>query len=191
MGITEDGIIPDIRIDACGIVGRLNSGQCIEQELNWVADLVKQQIKEKKSLDKQLKLLLKFIKMVNLDEFYQLEKYLENKSNEEKEKLIDDIINDRIYITQSPVYSITGDELMELYNEFEPKKVYMQYKDENGKTYKSMRKMIIADEYFLRLKQEPISKLSVRSKGMVNPRNSLPIKSTKASRHKSLFADQC
>lgn len=191
MGITEDGIIPDIRIDALGVLGRLNSGQCIEQELNWIADLVKNQIAKKDNLDKQLKLLFKFIKMVNRDEYNDLVSYIENLSKEDKKKFIEDIINDRIYIMQSPIYSITGDEMLDLYNEFEPEKVRIQYEDSTGHKYESIRKLIVADEYFLRLKQEPISKTSVRSKSLINPRTFTPIKSTKASKHKSIYADQC
>lgn len=191
MGVTEDGIIPDIRIDALGVLGRLNSGQCIEQELNWMADLVHQQITKKKDLDKQFDLLYKFLKLVNRDEYNKLKEFIANSSKEEQQEFMNDIINERIYIMQSPIYSVTGDDLLELYNEFEPEKVTMTYKDYNGNEYKSIRKMIVADEYFLRLKQEPISKISVRSKGLINPRSFLPIKSTKASKHKTIYPDQC
>ena len=76
MGVTEDGIIPDIRIDALGVLGRLNSGQCIEQELNWMADLVHQQITKKKDLDKQFDLLYKFLKLVNRDEYNKLKEFI-------------------------------------------------------------------------------------------------------------------
>lgn len=191
MGITEDGVIPDIRIDALGVLGRLNSGQCMEMELNWIADLVRQKISRKKKLKDQLDLLLEFIKLVNRDEYNELREYLEDKTDEEKQDMINDIINDRIYITQSPIYSITGDEMLELYNRYLPEKVKMIYTDINGRKYESIRKMIVADEYFLRLKQEPISKTSVRSKSLINPRSFMPIKSTKASKHKSIYADQC
>lgn len=191
MGITEDGIVPDIRIDALGVLGRLNSGQCMEQELNWIANLVQSQIAQKKDLDKQFKLLFKFIKMVNRDQYNDLVEYVDGLSEDEKKDFINDIINDRIYIMQSPIYSITGDEMLELYNEFEPKKVKMIYTDLDGRQIESIRSMIVADEYFLRLKQEPISKTSVRSKSLINPRSFMPIKSTKSSKHKSIYADQC
>lgn len=191
MGMTEDGIVPDIRIDALGVLGRLNSGQSIECELNFIADIVRQRISKIDNLDDQLKLLLKFIKMVNKDEWKELVKYLEDLSNDKKKELIDEVINDRIYITQSPIYSITGDEMLDLYNEFKPEKLKMVYTDINGRKYETIRKVIVADEYFLRLKQEPISKTSIRSKSLINPRSFMPIKSTKASKHKSIYADQC
>ena len=191
MGITEDGIVPDIRIDALGVLGRLNSGQCMEQELNWIANLVQSQIAQKKDLDKQFKLLFKFIKMVNKDQYDELVEYVDTLSEEEKKDFINEIIKDRIYIMQSPIYSITGDEMLDLYNEFEPKKVKMIYTDLDGREVESMRSMIVADEYFLRLKQEPISKTSVRSKSLINPRSFMPIKSTQSSKHKSIYADQC
>ena len=191
MGQTETGVVPDIRIDALGVLGRLNSGQCIEQELNWIAELVREEISNRKNIDKQLDLLYKFIKIVNRDEYNKLIEYVNTLDENGKKEFINSIISDRIYIMQSPIYSITGDEMLDLYNEFNPKKVTMYYKDINGKEYKSIRKMIVADEYFLRLKQEPISKTSMRSKSLINPRSFMPIKSTKASKHKALFMDQC
>ena len=191
MGKTEDGITPDIRIDALGVLGRLNSGQCMEQELNWIAELVRQQIAQKDDMDKQFKLLFKFIKLVNRDQYNELYDYVESLSKDEKKSFIQEIINDRIYIMQSPIYSITGDEMLELYKEFEPKKVKMIYTDIYGRETETIREMIVADEYFLRLKQEPISKTSVRSKSLINPRSFMPIKSTKASKKKAILPDQC
>lgn len=191
MGRTEDGITPDIRIDALGVLGRLNSGQCMEQELNWIAELVRQQIAQKDDMDKQFKLLFKFIKLVNRDQYNELYDYVESLSKDEKKSFIQEIIDDRIYIMQSPIYSITGDEMLELYKEFEPKKVKMIYTDIYGRETETIREMIVADEYFLRLKQEPISKTSVRSKSLINPRSFMPIKSTKASKKKAILPDQC
>lgn len=191
MGKTEDGITPDIRIDALGVLGRLNSGQCMEQELNWIAELVRQQIAQKDDMDKRFKLLFKFIKLVNRDQYNELYDYVESLSKDEKKSFIQEIIDDRIYIMQSPIYSITGDEMLELYKEFEPKKVKMIYTDIYGRETETIREMIVADEYFLRLKQEPISKTSVRSKSLINPRSFMPIKSTKASKKKAILPDQC
>ena len=191
MGMTEDGIIPDIRIDALGVLGRLNSGQCIEQELNWIADTVRDKVSKMSNIDKQISLIMKFIKMCNKDQYDEMEEYLSDMSDDDKKKFVEDILNDRIYIMQSPIYSITGDEMLDLYNEFEPEKTYMYYKDDDGRTHRSLRKVIVADEYFLRLKQEPISKISIRSKSLINPRSFMPIKSTKSGKHKSIYADQC
>lgn len=190
MGITDDGVIPDVRMDCLGVLGRLNSGQCIEQELNWMADTILKKIKEEKNKKKQLSILLKFIKMVDKNEYDEMVEYLDNCSDEEKNEFMDDIINDRIYIMQSPLTGVSGDDLYRLYNEINPEKTYIHYKDENGREYKSLRKMIVADEYILRLKQEPITKISIRSKSLINPRTFLPIKSTKASKHKIIYPDQ-
>ena len=190
MGITDDGVVPDIRMDALGVVGRLNSGQCFEQELNWMADKVLSSIKKEKSLKKQFALLLKFIKSINKEEYNELVEYLDNCSNSEKEDFMNEIINDRIYLVQSPLGCVSGDDMYKLYKDIEPEKTYLNYIDENGRKYKSLRKVIVADEYILRLKQHPITKISVRSKSLINPRTFLPIKSTKASKHKIIYPDQ-
>lgn len=195
MGISEDGTIPDVRMDALGVLGRLNSGQCIEQELNWMAETVRERMKEETSTKKQLSLLLKFIKLVNKKEYEKLVVYLETlkgkkDGNKKIKEFIDEILNDRIYIIQSPINCVSGDDLYKLYKEIQPKKSKLIYKDEYGHEYKSEKEVIIADEYILRLKQEPITKFSVRSKSMINPRTFLPIKSTKASKHKIIYPDQ-
>ena len=195
MGVGEDGTVPDIRMDALGVVGRLNPGQCIEQELNWIAESVRQRMSKAKTTESKLKLLYKFIKMVNRDEYEKLVKYIDKLSSkkdgdEKVNAFLDDIINDRIYIIQSPINCVSGDVLYKLYNEFEPVKTRIIYKDDNNNEYISERPVIIADEYILRLKQEPITKFSVRSKSMINPRTFLPIKSTKASKHKIIYPDQ-
>lgn len=169
----------------------MNSGQCIEQELNWLALVILDQIKAEKNLNKQISILLKFIKMVNKEEYNELKDYLDNCDQNEKKSVIDEIIEDnRIYIVQSPLNCITGDDLYKLYQEIDPPKTYIHYTDENGRSYKTLRDVIVAEEYILRLKQEPITKISVRSKSMINPRTFLPIKSTKASKHKIIYPDQ-
>lgn len=194
MGITEDGIVPDIRMDALGVLGRLNNGQSIEQELNWIAELVRREMEQSDSYKKKLNLLYKFIKMVNKKEYNKLVKYIDNlKETDGKhavEDFIDSIVNDRIIIMQSPMDSISGDELYELYKEFKPKTYKMVYTDDDGNKYTSLKPMIVADEYILRLKQEPDTKFSVRYKSMINPRSFLPIKSTKAAKHKTIYSDQ-
>lgn len=194
MGITEDGIVPDIRMDALGILGRLNSGQCIEQELNWIAQLVKKKMLAESNPKKQLDILFKFLKRVSPDEYSKMKDYVDTfKSFPDKDiklkEYVNSILNDRIYIMQSPVTPISGDDLWQLYKEYEPEKTYITYKDVDGE-YRSMRSLIVAEEYILRLKQEPITKISNRSKSLINPRTFLPIKSTKASKHKIIYPDQ-
>ncbi len=191
MGITDDGIIPDIRMDALGVIGRLNSGQCIEQELNWMADKVLRSMKSETDVKKQFKIFMKFIKSINKDQYDKLKEYTSDISKDELKEFVSSIINDRIYIVQSPMNCVSGDDLYKLYKEIEPEKTYITYKDSDGNEYKTLRKVIVADEYILRLKQEPITKFSVRSKSLINPRTFLPIKSTKASKHKIIYPDQC
>jgi hypothetical protein len=190
MGVTKDGIIPDIRMDALGVLGRLNSGQCFEQELNWIADKVKKKMKETDDLQERLGILLNFVERINKDEYTQLVDYLDNLTDSGTENFIQEILDDRIYIVQGPLNSISGDDLYNLYAEFGPEMTSIYYSDGDNK-YEALRKVIVADEYILRLKQESISKFSVRSKSLINPRSFMPIKSTKANTHKAIYPDQC
>ena len=195
MGITEDGIVPDIRMDALGVLGRLNDGQCIEQELNWIAELVKSELIHNVTNTKdQIKLILRFYDAVNPDQAKELRTYIEKIKDKHGDKglkeFVQSIIDDRFIIMQSPTHSISGDGLYKLYQEFTPKMLKIEYTDDNGDTVHTVRPMIVADEYIMRLKQEPETKFSSRFKSMINPRTFLPIKSTKASKHKTIYSDQ-
>lgn len=199
MGITDEGIIPDVRIDALGVLGRLNSGQCIEQELNWIANKVVSDIVsmgnpsgDKKLIDKEINYMLEFIRKVNKDQYNELSDFLKNISYDEKEEFLLGIMynGEPIYIQQSPINSVSGDDLFKLYQEYDMKKTNIRYKNSNGSSTKALRKVIVADEYLMRLKQEPITKYSARSASLINPTSFLPIKSLNNRKHKTLFQDQ-
>lgn len=191
MGISSDGRSIDVKMDALGVLGRLNSGQCIEQELNWLANICKDNISKINDIDKQIDYLLEFIKNVSEDEYVELNEYIIGLDSDEKKVFIQDILDDRIYIMQKPFDSITGDQLYNLYQLMNPTKTDIYYKDIDGIKRKSIRPLIIAEEYILRLKQEPITKFSARSKSLINPRTFMPIKSMKAKKNKSIYPDQC
>lgn len=191
MGITEDGTPIDIKMDALGVLGRLNSGQCIEQELNWMANQCRKEMSEIKGIDNQIEHLLYFIKGVSEEEYENLKVYISELDIDEKAQFVKDVLDDKIYIMQKPFDSITGDQLYELYKKMNPKKSAVYYTDSKGVTRKAMRPLIVADEYILRLKQEPITKFSARSKSLINPRTFMPIKSMKAKKNKSIYPDQC
>ena len=198
MGITDEGIVPDIRIDALGVLGRLNSGQCIEQELNWIADKISSDIIEMgtpngdiKMIDKQINYILNFIQKINNEQYEELSEFIDNLSYDEKEEFLLDIHNGSpIYIQQSPIYSVTGDDLYKLYNDYDMKKTNIRYRNANGSKTKALRTVIVSDEYIMRLKQEPITKYSARSASLINPTSFLPIKSLNNRKHKTLFQDQ-
>ena len=111
--------------------------------------------------------------------------------DEKEEFLLGILYNDEpIYIEQSPINSVTGDDLYNLYHDYDMKKTNIRYKNINGSSTKALRQVIVADEYFMRLKQEPITKYSARSASLINPTSFLPIKSLNNRKHKTLFQDQ-
>lgn len=150
MGVTEDGIVPDIRIDALGILARLNSGQLFEQELNWVAKSVKDRMLKMKNDSDKEKILFKFMNMVNSKQCNSLIDYCSALSQSEKVEFMQEILTDRIYIHQEPLESITGDGMRKLYEEFKPKKTTIRLKDSDGE-YNILRDIIVAEEYIIRL----------------------------------------
>lgn len=190
MGITDEGVVPDMYMDSLGVLGRLNSGQSICHEISWVADHVLKLMKSQLAIDDKYELLFRFYDIVEKDVSKELKDHVASMTLTEKVKYMEDIENERIYVMQSPMNCITGDDLYALYDEFSPNKVHINFIDETGMSYKTLGSMIIADEYIMRLKQEPYSKYSVRSKSLINPRSFLPIKSTRASKHKQIYPDQ-
>jgi DNA-directed RNA polymerase beta subunit len=189
MGVTEDGTVPDIRMDALGVIGRLNSGQIIEQSLNWCGEICRRRMKELKSNNKRYKLLFKLLELTNRKQYQEMKEWYNELDENERADLMEEILSDRIYFVQPPLGSITGDQMRELYDFVKPKKSTIRVKDKDGE-YTVIRKVVVADEYIMRLRHEPITKFSVRSKGLINPRSFLPIKSMKSKKHKSLYPDQ-
>jgi hypothetical protein len=190
MGYTETGIPIDIRIDALGVIGRLNSGQSIEVELNRAAVAVKMTLSSMTDNNARIKILSRFLTIANKKYAdIVMANYNSYTTEDERNAFFNDIIEDRIYIWQEPLHAITGDRLKHLYEEFKPQPYTITVKDEDGE-FKVRRQCIVGEEYILILKQLAISKFSVRSKGLINPRTSLPSKSLRYQKKKSLFADQ-
>ena len=190
MGITEDGIVPDIQCDVLGVPGRLNSGQLFEQGLNWVAEKVRAKICKASSRKEKIDIYLDFIKDVDQEQYEKAIKFFDTEDGDtidEQLKIVEDVA---LHIHQSPFYSITGERLKKLFEKYKMKPKYMYYKDDNGNEYKTLRPMVVAKEYMMRLKQEPVTKFSSRSLSYENPISCTPIKSLLAKKHKKLIPDQ-
>ena len=142
-------------------------------------------------LDNKFKLLYRFYDIVSPDQSEKMKEFVGNMSHEEKEDFMKRTESDRLYTIQSPMNCASGEDLARLYKEFHPEPQKIYYINEYGEKVPSIRDVIVADEYIMRLKQEPITKFSVRSKSMTNPRTAMPIRSSLAAHRRKIYSDQC
>lgn len=116
-----DGNVADIILSPPGVIGRANSGQLYEHEINFCAAKIHKYMKEEMTdRDERFALYIKFMSMVNVEEAeFILEKW--KKMNDfHKTEFINSIVNgERIYIRQAPFHgNLNLDELEMIYDEF-------------------------------------------------------------------------
>jgi len=183
---SEDGEHAEIIFSALSVIGRLNPSQLYELELNWIVDEI---LSGDVSNKKKFEALLDFLSICNPDQEKQVREFYESLNKEEKEEFLSQITKEFV-VFQPPSMSISFKNYGELIEKFKPKKKKFTIMDESGKVFNIQRKLIMSDTYIYRLKHEPITKFSVRSKGTINPRTFLPIKSHAYSRGTALFNNQ-
>lgn len=183
---SEDGEHVEVIFSALSVIGRLNPSQLYELELNWIVDQILEGDAPKK---KKFEALLDFLSICNPDQEKMVREFYKSLDKEEKEEFLSQITKEFV-IFQPPSMSISFKNYSKLIERFEPKKKRFTFMDESGEVYNIQRKMIMSDTYIYRLKHEPITKFSVRSKGTINPRTFLPIKSHAYSRGTALFNNQ-
>lgn len=184
MPVTENGIRVDIILNSLGVVNRLNPSQIKEQHLNFMADRLREKMKEMDYQD-AFDYFMKFLKIVNKEqhEFIELESILWNRS--QIKEFVEDIIENGIYIHQPPFYgNTTFDDYIKIYKEMpELCKKYTLYVE--GK--KIERPLVVGDQYFILLKHTADSKFSARSTAQTNMRN-IPSKSMNKKNNKDMYS---
>lgn len=187
MPTSEDGEVAEAIFDALGVIGRLNQSQLKEHEGNWIVDTI---LQGGASREQKFKSLMELLSIVNPRQEKIVQDCYDELSDDERKKFIKDLTTDFV-LFQSASNAMTFKQYAELIDRFNPKKKRFTITDkDSGKTYRIKKPLIMADSYILRLKHEPITKFSVRSKGTINPRTFLPIKSHSYSRGTALFNNQ-
>jgi DNA-directed RNA polymerase beta subunit len=183
---SEDGEYAEIIYDALSIIGRLNPSQLYEQELNWLIDNILAGDASKK---KKFETILDLLSICNPDQEKLVKNFYGNLSDKDKKDFLEEITQEFV-VFQSASNSITFKNYAKLIDKINPRKKRFTVKSADGKVSKIQRKLIMSDTYVFRLKHEPITKFSARSKGTINPRTFLPIKSHAYSRGTALFNNQ-
>lgn len=181
----EDGTPIHIVFNALGIVGRLNPSQLNEHSANELGQTVVRMMRQLDDPDEKMKLVYELLDILNPDEKKELKKFYKNLDKKDREKFVKKIETRGLFIVQDPIENAGLKELEKAYDKF-PANWQHVIIPGCGKT---LRKMLCAPMYVLRLKQDPLDKYSARSRGPVNPLYSLPAKSNLKKRYLELYSD--
>jgi hypothetical protein len=161
MPTTEDGRRADLVVNSLGVVNRLNPAQLYESELNFIADKVADQMRELFNGDDGLQHgdlawdhLIRFLEIVSPE---QAKWMSENVDLDASIDFIDEIVEGRepIYIHQPPFFgNVSLEQLAQAYENFGVEK---------DKFIGIEEPLILGTNYYMKLRHEPLSKLSARS----------------------------
>lgn len=184
MPITEYGEKVDLVLNALGVVNRLNPSQLYEVELNFISNNIVRKMKEMKSLKKKADFLFDYISEINEEQADHMREYYSSLSTSEKREFIKDTEEGGIYLHQPPFWgNVSFDRLAEIYDKYdwiEPYTCYIKGKE-------IRKKLIVGEQYFTKMKHEPMSKFSARSTSYINMKNA-PSKSLNYKRHQVLYS---
>lgn len=188
MPLTENGLRVDIICNQCGVVGRLNPGQLIEQNLSFYTMKILEEAETYDNYDDKIKLIFRYLGMVD----QRLREQLINLGMKDKQELyniIDEYITMKtMNITQEPYYSdFNIDSFTKLKEEFPFVKKMVMYEKLDGVYREMSRNAVVGFKYVIKLKHTPSSKFSARSVSFVNAKG-IPTKSRSYKFNKSLFS---
>ena len=158
MPTTEDGRRADLVINSLGVVNRLNPAQLFESELNFIADKVAEQMrgiaKKEGILLDAYDHMLSFLDVVSPQ---QAEWMRANVSTDAAVNVVSEIVEGRepIYIHQPPFFgNVSLEKLGQAYEKFGVEKDKFAGIEEP---------LVLGTNYYMKLRHEPLSKLSARS----------------------------
>lgn len=181
----EDGRPIHLVVAALGIVGRLNQSQMNEHSINELSNTAVEMMKMTSDLDQKLHIVYRLMKYLNSDEADAFKKFTKKLSSHDKEKFCRRIERDGITIIQEPIDNANIFDIGKAYEEFPANWQRIVFPD----GMMSMRKVLCAKMFYMRLKQDPLDKYSVRSRGVVNPLTTLPAKSSLKKKGLAPFSD--
>lgn len=185
MPVTSNGKRADVIMNALGVSNRLNNGQLIEHELNFISDEIIEKAKTLPSNDSKLKFILSFVKDVNEEQFKQMLEYVRISSPDERKEFLQDILDNGLYLHQPPFWNnVNFDKLCELYDKYNWIKPYDVYIN----NVKIEKPLIIAPMYLLKLKHDSSSKYSARNVSYLNAKN-IPSKNLYYKKKQALCAN--
>ena len=181
MPVTEDGLKVEALLNPLGVLNRLNLAQIIEQHINFMCHNLVEELKTIDNLFDMEDLLFAFMKIIKPKQYYFLDMEYMVMNRSQKYDFFDDVIENGMYIHQTPFVDNTSlEEFAEIFKMFP--QLVKKYKFKNIE-----KKMVLGDMYFIRLKHDASNKTSIRSTGLNNIKD-LPSKSTLKKQKKILVS---
>lgn len=181
----EDGRPIHFVVATLGIIGRLNQSQLNEHSINELGHTVVEAMKQTEDVEKKAKLVIRLLNKLNPKEAKKFKKWFANLSDKEKEKACKRIERQGITVVQDPIDNANILDFAEAYEEFPANYQRIVFPD----GAKSLRSVLCAKMFYIRLKQDPLEKYSSRSRGPVNPLTTLPSKSNLRKKFLAPYSD--
>ena len=190
MPYTEDGQRVDLLLNLLAIINRTTSFAIYELCITSICYQVRQKMREMATYEEKERLLFSIINDFNEIEHDYMKKAYNNLDVVGKRKVIDDAIEDGIYINISPIHETIAifyriQNILNKYDFLKPQRVYI---NRHGRKILTMTKHWIGSMYIMKLKQTDTKGFSARSSGAVDIKN-IPIRSFKSKRHMDAHSD--
>ena len=154
---------PDIILNPLGVPNRLNPSQQFEQEFNFISLYIRNKIKTSKSREEKEYWYFDFIKSINIRQYHFTREFYNKLSDEDKDEFLKEC-EEVIYIPQEPFFNDTNLQLLE--------DLYAKYDFVKPFEFEGINiPLVMREMYVMRLKHDPIGKLSARSTGFQNLKN--------------------
>ena len=181
----EDGTPVEVVVATLGIVGRLNQAQMNEHSINELSATAVRMMKLTDDLDEKGAIMLRLMKLLNSAQAHDFKHWYKNLSDKDKAKWCRKVERDGLVIFQDPIDNANMMDIGKAYKEFPPHWQRIVFPDGT----KSMRELLCAKMFYMRLKQDPHEKASARSRGPVNPLNNMPGKSNNKKKYLEPLSD--
>lgn len=190
MPYTEDGQRVDLMLNLLAIINRTTSFAIYELCITSICYQVRQKMREMESYKDKERLLFGIINDFNEIEHDYMWKAYNELDDAGKKKVIDDAIEDGIYINISPIHETIAifyriQNILNKYDFLKPQKVYI---NRHGRKILTMTKHWIGSMYIMKLKQTDTKGFSARSSGATDIKG-IPTRSYKSKRHMEAHSD--
>lgn len=192
MPYTKDGRRIDLMLNLLAIINRTTSFPLTEIFLSGAAYQVRQHMKELETLEEKENELFDFIQILNENQYEKMYKKYSSLKKKDKEKYIQDAIDNGIYMHQVPMWETTPVfyRCQKLLKKFPYIKNDDLYVKKWGREFKVLSKYFVGDMYILKLKQSDRRGFSARSTGALDSK-SLPTRSFKSRSHLERISSSC
>lgn len=166
----------DLLHNNMGIINRGNPSALVEMELNHISRTIRHRMNKMNNIEEQKEYLLGYAKDVDKVSYDAYSKMFRQLDENETKEALQDFIENGIPLRQAPFFdNIEINQLRDIFNKYDIKK---------NKLNVSNRTFMVGELYHMKLKHEPVGKLSAKSLDFNNYSN-LPVRTPDSKQYKS------